>query len=86
MFNNCVRPNSGVDAEIRRYTTELTDQTVVKALESHEAYPAWGSRHTTYPRLAEDLIAAPASQAMLRDFSLFMVNYLLEREIVLGVV
>ena len=28
---------SGADAEIRRYTTELTDQTAVKALEPHEA-------------------------------------------------
>ena len=51
--------DSGADAEIRRYTTELTDQTAVKALEPHEALPFWGSRHTTYPRLeplAEDLI------------------------------
>ena len=40
----------------------------------HEALPFWGSRHTTYPRLAplaEDLIAAPASQAYVeRIFSL----------------
>ena len=65
----------------------LTHIIIVKP---HEALPFWGSRHTTYPRLAplaEDLIAAPVSQAyILREFSLFVVNYLLEREIVLGVV
>ena len=52
---------SGADAEIRRFTrpTYMTDQTAVKTLEPHEALPFWGSRHTTYPRLAslaEDLI------------------------------
>lgn len=46
----------------------------MKALESHEALPFWASRKMIYPRLAplaEDLIAAPASQAYVeRIFSL----------------
>ena len=49
----------------------LTHIIIVKP---HEALPFWGSRHTPYPRLAplaEDLIAAPASQAYVeRIFSL----------------
>ena len=62
------------DGEIRRYTAELTDQAAVKALEQHDALPFRASRHTIYPQLAplaEDMIAAPASQAYVeRIFSL----------------
>ena len=52
----------------------MSDQTAVKPLEPHEALPFWIRRHAVYPRLAslaEDLTAAPASQAYVeRIFSL----------------
>ena len=63
-----------VEAEIRRYTSELTDQTAVQPAESHAALLFWKTCHSTYRRLAplaEDFISAPASQAYVeRIFSL----------------
>lgn len=62
----------GAEAEIWRYTAEMTDQTDIKPLEPHEALPFRRTCHTTYPRLAplaEDHIAAPACQAYVERIS-----------------
>ena len=77
--------SGGVEAEILRYTSELTDQTAVQPPESHAALLVWKTCHSTYPRLAplaEDFISAPASQATLNEYFPCVVTCPQEKEIV----